>query len=37
MTTLYPFNAIANQLTGEEFKRKETSTISVHRCSLKAY
>jgi len=25
------------QLTEEEFERKETSTISIHRCFLKPY
>jgi len=29
--TFYLFNAIAKQLTEEEFERKETSTVSVHR------
>jgi len=36
-TTLYPFNDIANPLTEEEFEIKETSTVSIHRCSLKPY
>jgi len=33
--TLYPLNAIANQLIEEEFERIETSTVSIHQCSLK--
>jgi len=35
--TFYHFSAIANKLTEEAFERKETSTVSVHRCSMKPY